>query len=103
MHLPVREAPLYQNPGFSTTVREYRRGNQKWTIKINWQYSVHKRQEEDKQNKNAVYVEHRLAQANTNNVNKHVALLQTTGVKDEPNFFFFGRNRNGYRNMELRK
>jgi hypothetical protein len=103
MHLPVREAPLYQNPGFSTTVREYRRGNQKWTIKINWQYSVHKRQDEDKQNKNAVYVEHRLAQANTNNVNKHVALLQTTGVKDEPNFFFFGRNRNGYRNTELRK
>jgi glucose-6-phosphate-specific signal transduction histidine kinase len=77
---------LFQNPVFSTIVREYRSDNQKWTIKRNWQYSVPKRQDEDKQNKNTLYVEHRLAQANTNNVTKHVALLQTTGVKDEPNF-----------------
>jgi hypothetical protein len=30
-------------------VREYRRGNQKWTIHRNWQHRVHKTQ--DKQNK----------------------------------------------------
>ena len=32
-------------------VREYRRGNQKWTIQRNWQHRVHKIQDEDKQNK----------------------------------------------------
>ena len=29
-------------------VREYRRGNQKWTIQRNWQYRVHKKQAENK-------------------------------------------------------
>jgi len=29
-----------------------RRGNQEWTIQKNWQHWVHKKQEEDKQNKN---------------------------------------------------
>jgi hypothetical protein len=42
MYLPVWEVQLFQNPGFSTTVREYRRGNEKWTIKKNWQHRVHK-------------------------------------------------------------
>jgi hypothetical protein len=32
-------------------VREYRRGNQKWTIQRNWQYRVHKKQAENKRNK----------------------------------------------------
>ena len=30
--------------------REYRRGNQKWTIQRNWQHLVHNTQEEDKKN-----------------------------------------------------
>ena len=41
-------------------VREYRKGNQKWTIQRNWQHKVHKTkklstqgtQDEEKQNKN---------------------------------------------------
>jgi len=33
-------------------VREYRSGNQKWTIQRNWQHWVHKTQHEDKQNTN---------------------------------------------------
>ena len=32
-------------------VREYRSGNQKWTIQRNWQHWVHKTQDEDKQSK----------------------------------------------------
>jgi hypothetical protein len=32
-------------------IRDYRRGNQKWTIQRNWQHRVHKTQDEDKQNK----------------------------------------------------
>ena len=40
---------------------------------------MYKTQDEDKQNKK------HYTQTNTNNVNKTRALLQTTGVKDEPN------------------
>ena len=63
--------------------REYRshsRGNQKWTIKRNWQHRVHKTQDEDKQSKNnnTICVGHHYAQTNTNNVNKTWLLLQTT-------------------------
>ena len=44
-------------------------------------------QDEDKQKKkhNTICVGHHYTQANTNNVNKTCALLQTTGGKDEPN------------------
>jgi hypothetical protein len=46
---------LYKN------VREYRRGNHKWTIQINWQHWVHEAQDEDKQNKNTTqYLTYRL-------------------------------------------
>jgi len=37
---------------YSINVREYRRGNQKWTIQRNWQFRVHKTKK--KQNKNNV-------------------------------------------------
>ena len=33
-------------------VREYRRGNQEWTIQRHWQHWVHKTQNEDKQSNN---------------------------------------------------
>ena len=36
-------------------VREYRRGNQKWTIQRKYQHWVHKTQDEDKQNKNTFF------------------------------------------------
>ena len=47
-------------------------------------------QDEDKKNKthNTIRVRHHYAQANTNNVNKTWALLQTTGGKHEPNIVF---------------
>jgi hypothetical protein len=35
----------------SINVRENQRGNKEWTIQRNWQYWVHKTQDEDKQNK----------------------------------------------------
>jgi hypothetical protein len=34
---------------YKINVREYRRGNLKWTIQRNWQHSVHKTQYKDKQ------------------------------------------------------
>ena len=45
-------------------VREYRRGNQEWTIQRNWQHWVHKTQDEDNQNKNhnALCVRHHYPQ-----------------------------------------
>ena len=48
-------------------IREYRRGNQQWTIQRNWQHWVHKTQDEDKHN--AICVEHHYTQPNTNNTN----------------------------------
>ena len=45
--------------------RDYRRGNQEWTI-----HRVHKIQDDEKQSKNTEqYVEHHYAQTSTNNVN----------------------------------
>ena len=47
----------------------------------------HKTQDDDKQNKkhNTIGVGHHSTQANTNNINKTWAFLQTTGGKDETN------------------
>ena len=47
-------------------------------------------EKQQKNKKNTIYVEHHYAQANTNNVNKTWALLQTTGCKDEPNIVLYG-------------
>ena len=56
--------------------REYRSDNQIWTIQRNI--------DEDKQQKlNSICIGRHSTQANTNNVNKTSALLQTTGGKDE--------------------
>jgi hypothetical protein len=59
-------------------------------------------QNEDKQNKKhyTICVGHHYTKTNTNNVNKTCALLQTTGVKDEPNIFLSG-NRSRPHNTEL--
>jgi hypothetical protein len=51
-------------------VRENRSGNQNWKIQRNWQRRVHKTTK-NKTN---------FTQANTNNVNKTWAFLQTTGI-----------------------
>jgi hypothetical protein len=42
------------------------------------------RQRQTKQKHNITCVGHHYTQANTNNVNKSWAILQTTGSKDEP-------------------
>jgi quinolinate synthase len=61
-------------------VREYRSGNQKWTIQRNWQHRVHKM----KRNKtNTICVGHHYTQTNTNKVNK-----TTTAGKNKPNIVF---------------
>ena len=46
--------------------------------------------DEEKQNKkdNAICVGHHYVQANSNNINRRSALLQTTGGKNEPNIVF---------------
>ena len=59
----------------------------------------------EKQDKNtAQCVGHHYAQANTNNVNKTWALLQTTGGKDKPNIFFMWKSlrtsQHGTRNIK---
>ena len=46
------------------------------------------RQWQTKQRTYTIYVGHRYTEANTHNVNKTWALLQTTGDKDEPNIVF---------------
>jgi hypothetical protein len=53
----------------------------------NGQYWVHKTEDEDKQDKkhNTICVGQHCTQSNTNNVNKTLAIIQTTGRKDEPN------------------
>ena len=53
--------------------KEYRRGNQEWTIQRNWQHWAHKTQDEDKQSKkqhNTICVGHHDTQTSINNVNK---------------------------------
>jgi hypothetical protein len=83
-------------------VREYRRGNQKWIIQRTWQHYTRRKQ--TKQKHKTICVAHHYSQTNTNNVNKTLALLQTTEGKDEPNIVLRG-NRNGHHithNMELR-
>ena len=47
-------------------VREYRCGNQKWTIQRNWQHRVHK----TKKNKTNTQYALDIMQINTNNINK---------------------------------
>jgi len=64
----------------SINVREYWKGNQKWTIQRNWQHRAHK----TKKNK-AICVGHHYTSTNTNNVNKTWYLLQTTEGQDESN------------------
>ena len=54
-------------------IAENLRGNQEWTNLRNWQYWVHKTQDEDKQQQkthNTICVGHNSTQANTNSVNK---------------------------------
>ena len=83
-------------------VREYQRGNQKWIIQRTWQHYTRRKQ--TKQKHKTICVAHHYSQTNTNNVNKTLALLQTTEGKDEPNIVLRG-NRNGHHitpNMELR-
>ena len=59
---------------YEINVREYRRGNQKWTIQRNWQHRLRK--------KNTICVRHHYyMQTYTNNVNKTLVLIQTTGGK----------------------
>jgi len=61
-------------------------GQSQWSIQRNWQHS--KAQEKY----NTICVGHHHMQANTNNVNKTRALLQTTGGKDEPNIVFMRKS-----------
>jgi hypothetical protein len=49
-------------------VREYRRGNQKWTIQRNWQHRVHKTKKNKKNN--TICVGNHYAKTNTSNINK---------------------------------
>ena len=54
---------------------------------------------EEKQSKNTTQCGHHYTQTNTNNVNKTLTLLQTTGDKDELNIVLCG-NRNGHHNTK---
>ena len=47
---------------------------------------------QDEEKHNTICVGHHYAQANTNNVNKTWALLQTTGGKDEWNIIFMQKS-----------
>jgi len=52
-------------------VKEYPRGNQKWTIQRNWQHRV----QNTKKKHNTICVGHHYAQTNTNNIYKTWALI----------------------------
>ena len=58
-------------------VREYRRGNQKWTIQKTGNIA-HTRQRQTKQKHNTICVGHNYTQANTNNTNKIHKQLEVT-------------------------
>ena len=63
-------------------VKEYRRGNHKWTIQRNWQHWVHKTKNNiRKPQHKSICVGHHYTQTNTNNVNKTWSLLQPTRGK----------------------
>ena len=47
---------------------------------------------DDEKKHNTICVEHHYMQTYTNNVNKTWALLQTPGVKDEPNIVFMRKS-----------
>jgi uridine kinase len=66
---------LKENHGedFKINIREYRMGNKKWTIQKDWQHRVHRVKKTTTQ-----YVLDNTKQTNTNNINKTLALLQTT-------------------------
>jgi len=50
-------------------VKEYRRGNHKWTIQRNWQHGVYKTgKKETKQKHNTLCVGHHYAKTNTYNI-----------------------------------
>jgi hypothetical protein len=55
-------------------VREYRRGNRKWTIHKNWQHIWYTRRRKTKQKHNIICVGHPYAQTNTKP--SHMFLMQ---------------------------
>jgi hypothetical protein len=61
--------------------REYGRGKEKFTIHRIWQQRARKK---NKKNHDTICVGHPYGQANTTNLNKTRALLQTARGKDEP-------------------
>lgn len=74
----IRYGLLKGRAFMSINVKEYRRVNHIWTIQRNWQHLEHK----TKTNKvkiQHIYVGHSYPQRNTNNVNKKLSLLQTSG------------------------
>ena len=82
------------------TVREYRRGNQKWTIQRNWQNRVHKT------NKNKTNTKYNVcwtpqSQANTNNGNKTWRSYKQLEVKTNRTLCSY-RNRTEHNNTELK-
>ena len=56
-------------------VREYRRGNQQWTIQRNWQHRLPKPTTNKKNRTQYVYLDTTMHKQNTNNVNKTWAPL----------------------------
>ena len=73
-------------------VKGYRRCNQKWKTRETGNIWYTRRRQTN-QKHNTICVGHHYAQANTNNVNKTWALLQTTGGKDKPNMIFIGKSK----------
>jgi hypothetical protein len=69
--------------------------------KLAKQVTQNKEKNKKKQNKpNTMCVGHHYPQANTNNVNKPWALLQTTGGKDEQNIVCMRKSQHGTQNVK---
>ena len=58
------------------------------TIQSNWQHRTHNTKKKQNKQNNTKCVGHQYTQTNTSNINKMCDLLQTSGVKDEPNIVF---------------
>jgi hypothetical protein len=82
--------------GLTINVREYQRGDQKWTIQNIWQYKIHNTK---KYNSNIV-LDTTIHKQTQITVNRTWVLIHTTGGKDESNIVF--RYRNGHHNTEVR-
>jgi hypothetical protein len=96
-----KQVQWYSNTQYNTytiNVREYRRGNQKWTIQKNWQHRVHN----TKKNTTQYVLDTTMRNLNKHKQRRHEPYYKQLEVKMNRTSFSCG-NRNGHHNTGLTK